>query len=349
VHALKPFVHSDCGGDGVYHGDVAHLRWTAHCVLGPIVRYHGADHRPWHDGPADNATVPAAEDTIRKYLQMRYRLVPSLIAAGHQVTQHGFPLVARLDMFWPEHSPLSASNMSYLFLNDTLVAPIVDMEANVSTRTVWIPPGQWQDGWNGSIVTGPRLATVTQPYDRIPMWHKRGSFTVMASQPSLRVRWQDWSELTLEIFPGPTSVGGQWLRSSVHKQVHERDSADALTMLEMLTEDNQLTIQVSPGPGQLARGWCLRVHMQPGQLVAAAEVDGEVVALGGDQPTGSDGRRTHTNVLTLIPIGKASRDAEYFPFAGAGKASPFGGGLIAELTIERLATARVVTMSFVQE
>jgi hypothetical protein len=35
-----------------------------------------------------------------------------------------------------EHAPFSSSNMSYLFLNDTLVAPIVDMENNVSTRSV---------------------------------------------------------------------------------------------------------------------------------------------------------------------------------------------------------------------
>jgi alpha-glucosidase (family GH31 glycosyl hydrolase) len=101
VHAMKPYVHSDCGGDGVVHGDVAHLRWTAHCVLGTILRFHGADHRPWHDGAGDNVTVKATEDTVRQYLQMRYRLVPSLVAAAHEATQHAFPLVSRLDLFHP--------------------------------------------------------------------------------------------------------------------------------------------------------------------------------------------------------------------------------------------------------
>lgn len=36
------------------------MRWTAHCVLGTILRYHGADHSPWQ---FDNAT----QTVIRKY------------------------------------------------------------------------------------------------------------------------------------------------------------------------------------------------------------------------------------------------------------------------------------------
>lgn len=334
VHGLKPYVHSDCAGDGVYHGDVAHLRWTAHCVLGTILRFHGADHRPWHDGPGDNITVTATEDTIRQYLQMRYRLVPSLVAAGHQVTQHAFPLAARLDLFWPEHAPLSSSNMSYLFLNDTLVAPIVNMVANVSTRTVWIPPGEWEDGWNGTVVTGPRLATVSQPYFRIPMWHRRGSFTVTTSDPNTRVARQDWAELTVEIYPGPAlSVGGQ---PNIRKQVHERDST-AVTVLEMLTDGPKLTVWITAGPGQLARGWCLRVHLRPGQRVTAAEVDGRAAATG-NWPT-----RPASSVLTHINASSRGAAAQ-FPFAGAGTPPPHGSGPVAELTIERVATARVVTM-----
>ena len=35
--------------------------------------------------------------------QMRYSLIPSLIAAGTEAAHTGFPLVARADLFWPEH------------------------------------------------------------------------------------------------------------------------------------------------------------------------------------------------------------------------------------------------------
>ena len=190
-------------------------------------------------------------------------------------------------------------------------------------------------------MTGPRLATVTQPYDRIPMWHKRGSLTVTTSAPGVRVARQDWGELTLEIFPGATTSGGRWPRAAIQKRLHERDSADAPTTLEMVTDGDELTIHVSAGPQQLARGWCVRVHLRPGQLITAAEVDGRLVTLG-DRVAASEVARPRMNVLRHI--GTVSAGAEYFPFAGAGTAAPSGGGLVAELTIERLATARVVKL-----
>ena len=49
-------------------------RWTAHCVLGTVVRFHQGDHRFWL---RDTTT----QDQARKYLNMRYKLIPSLIVS----------------------------------------------------------------------------------------------------------------------------------------------------------------------------------------------------------------------------------------------------------------------------
>lgn len=37
----------------------------------------------------------------------------------------------------------------YLFVNDTLVAPIMMAQAAPEQRRVWIPPGEWIDACNG--------------------------------------------------------------------------------------------------------------------------------------------------------------------------------------------------------
>jgi hypothetical protein len=83
LYDLKPFVHSDCGGDigNNVRGTAGNLiRWTAHCSYGSILRFHGGDHRAWN---YDNSTV----GTIRQYLHARYRLIPSFIAAGQKVSK----------------------------------------------------------------------------------------------------------------------------------------------------------------------------------------------------------------------------------------------------------------------
>ena len=96
VHDFKPYVHSDCGGDfrpGADDGGNL-IRWTAHCAFGSIHRFHGSDHRPW-------SYTPEVEDTIRQYLETRYRMMPTIIAAGQQAAETGFPLVVRGDVLYP--------------------------------------------------------------------------------------------------------------------------------------------------------------------------------------------------------------------------------------------------------
>ena len=171
IFDFKPYVHSDCGGD--HRGSAGNLlRWTAHCAFGTIFRYHGSDHRPWTYGAA-------VEGTVRRYLKMRYALMPSLVAAGQAVTQAAFPLVARCDLFWPTMGG-AASSHQYLFLNDTLVAPIFETLTNVTSVPVWVPPGTWEDAWSGARVSGPKNITATQPYERQPMWHRVGALVVGA-------------------------------------------------------------------------------------------------------------------------------------------------------------------------
>jgi len=163
IHDFKPYVHSDCGGDSRPIGSGSLMRWTAHCAFGSIHRFHGSDHRPWS---YDNHT----ENVIRDYLNARYKLAPTLVAAGHQAAESGFPLVGRGDLFWPEHAEDGAyDNTQYVFLNDTLVAPIFEFISNETSRNVWIPPGDWEDAWDGSVVTGPQNISAQQPYERIPM------------------------------------------------------------------------------------------------------------------------------------------------------------------------------------
>ena len=221
------------------------VRWAAHCSLGTILRFHGAQHQPWS---YDQTT----EDNIRTYLKMRYALLPSLIAAGHQASETGFPLVARLDLFYPTYTE-AASNEQCVFLHPLrvcvciacvcccfsyqtdrhsqhltpiIVVHLVLLPVRLAGRhhrylhlnntlvapvasTAWIPNGEWQNAWDGSNVTGPTTVQIDAKWtQQMPMWHRVGSMMVTSSDRSaLRVDDQDWSELTLEAFvPRQTDV-----------------------------------------------------------------------------------------------------------------------------------------------
>jgi len=312
VHDFKPYVHSDCGGDyKPTPGDF--LRWTAHCAYGSIHRIHDAGapaHKPWEF--ADDVL-----GTIRDYLNARASLTPSIIAAGQKATKTGHPLVARCDLFWPNH-PESASNQQYLFLDDILVAPIWDASQNITSRSVWIPPGNWEDAWNGTITTGPKTVTVSKPFEQIPMWHRRdGGFLVVNGKPATRIEDQDWSSLTLEIFP---ATGLQ----SSHRELYERGSAKK-TSLAFHT-DGKGSAQLEIGEGQ-ERAWTLRAHLLPGQRVASAVVDGVLMA-------------------SVQHIGPAMA---HFPLSGAGTPAAAGAGKVAEILIPKGSHPRTAEFKISEE
>jgi len=234
------------------------MRWIAMCAFGNIVRIHGSDHRPWVYGGW-------WEDDIRKYLQIRYRLMPSIVAGGQRASQIGFPLAARLDLYWPEHWQQSSSNHQYLFLDDLLVAPIFDGQFNMTSRSIWIPPGEWQDVWTGDITKGPKQVTSWQPWERQPMWHRRdGGMYVMVDDHKLRIRDQDWSRLTLDVFPCKN-----WcpvVKRKVYDLSDQNGGNAAETGIEMGTDgQGHYRFNISKASDGKERAWTIRLNMRPGE------------------------------------------------------------------------------------
>mmetsp|Transcript_46842 Transcript_46842/g.102419 ORF Transcript_46842/g.102419 Transcript_46842/m.102419 type:complete len:871 (+) Transcript_46842:27-2639(+) len=307
IFDFKPYVHSDCGGDDMgTFGDF--LRWTAHCAFGTIIRYHGSDHRPWVYGPH-------YEDAARRWLSVRYKLAPSIIAAGQRATKDGFPLVARGDLYWPELKEQSATNQQYIFIHDLLVAPIFDSKENMSSRQVWIPPGDWQDVWDGSIVSGPRTVTATQPWERQPMWHRfDGGLLILTDKPATRIDDQDWSSLTLEAFPCKLSC-------ITERSLYERGSA-ARTDIIMRTDSSGLVkLQLSNSTDGRRHAWVLRFHLRAGQSVSSAKVDGKRVS-------------EQVHVIKARKFDDGTLWYGFFPFGGAGAPPASKAGPVAELRLE---------------
>jgi hypothetical protein len=277
-------------------------RWAQFCAMGTIIRFHTnncCDHRPWTWGTE-------AEAAIRKILKLRYTLMPTLIAAGRRATADGTPVVQRLDLTWPELAAEGASrNDQYLFADGgMLVAPIIPFNGSDavaknptngtgnSSRTVWIPPGSWQDAWaNGNnasnaVVVGPQMIVVKDcPLDRIPMWHKKGS-VLITSTAALSTKEQNWEELAIEIFPFPleqtNSMGLQMLRSytaHLHDTKGEQEQHPSRTDVRLDQHASSGLISVYIGADVKHRMWKLRVHLLPGERLSHSGItlDGESI------------------------------------------------------------------------
>ncbi|MBS1704759.1 MAG: DUF5110 domain-containing protein [Armatimonadetes bacterium] len=120
VEAVYPYVSEDLGGHIGNPPAEQYLRWMEYGALSPTMRLHytmGAkDREPWAYGPEVTATV-------RDYVHLRYSLLPTLYALCRENFETGSPLLARLDLKWPQHKQAAANNQ-YLLGDTLLVAPI---------------------------------------------------------------------------------------------------------------------------------------------------------------------------------------------------------------------------------
>jgi hypothetical protein len=283
---------------------------------------------------------------------MRYKLAPSLIAAGHLAAETAFPLAVRGDIFWPQH-PEAADNTQYLHLNDTLVAPIFTSTTNVTSRTVWVPPGDWVDGWSGETVTGPKTLNVSQPFERIPMWHRKGGMVVTTDAPGVRIDDQDWSTLTLETWPDFSSndnSNGNGLADTRGTDLPTVKSVDrfvfsqqgkgargARTKISMRTTTtptsaggNKVGIvhfAISPADDKSSHAWSVRLHLARGQRVVSATVDGHSLTIDTDTADSKNSLRH------LEPLPQQMAHA-YFPFGGTSARPAPLAGAVAEFVVE---------------
>ena len=297
---LQPYVHPDCGA----HYGVPFLeetpemfvRWAQFCSMGTIIRFHTnncCDHRPWSWGKK-------AEDAIRKTLQMRYALMPTLIAAGRGVTADGSPLVKRLDLEWPELGAAGASrDDQYLLADDILVAPVIPFNStgNItngtanSSRSVWVPPGSWADAWSSVVVKGPTtIAVKNVPMDQIPMWHRMGSILITTAPMGSTVA-QNWSSvedpLTLDVFPfseidvmrsgdGAATATRFFYDTKTNASQPPRialaftqRASTATTPSRTTPSAHSLTLSIGEGPARL---WRVRVHLLPGETIESEDL-----------------------------------------------------------------------------
>jgi len=146
--------------------DDIYVRWTQVGVFTSHLRYHGAS-------PREPYEYPAVADIVRKWLKLRYALIPYLVEQGQKATRSGLPVLRAL-VFHHEDDPTCWHIDDQYYLGDAfLVAPILN---DAGQRDVYLPEGEWIDFWSGECLDGNRwLRGVEAPLERMPVYVRWGA------------------------------------------------------------------------------------------------------------------------------------------------------------------------------
>ena len=120
VQSLFPYKSDDLGGHTSNPTPEQYIRWIEYGALSPVYRphcTHNLKRMPWAFGPE-------AENVARRFVDLRYRLLPVFYAAAHENYETGEPLLRRLDLDYPQFAE-AGRNDEYLLGKNILVAPVL--------------------------------------------------------------------------------------------------------------------------------------------------------------------------------------------------------------------------------
>jgi alpha-glucosidase/alpha-D-xyloside xylohydrolase len=197
-----------------------YLRWFQFGAFCPLFRCHGRTWKlrlPWgwntgDPGPVEisnykGAAIPDSsqlhdarvEPICRKYLELRYRLLPYLYSVVHECTKNGMPIMRPLWLHFPNDPKSMGCEHEYLWGNSMLVAPVV--EKGASSRRIYLPPATWYDFWTGERLEGGREIDRTVDLETMPLYVRAGSILPLGPMKQY-VDEKVESPITLSIFPG---------------------------------------------------------------------------------------------------------------------------------------------------
>ncbi|MBS7230495.1 glycoside hydrolase family 31 protein [Flavobacterium psychroterrae] len=188
------FTGSDIGGFAEQPTGELYARWIQLGVFHPFCRTHSSgDHgnqEPWaFDEEVINIT--------RKFVNLRYQLLPYLYTMFWQYIEEGIPMLKPLVYYDQDDTQTHYRNDEFIFGNQILVCPI--LEPNAVGRRMYIPRGEWYNYWTNEFTTGGREVWIDTKFDEIPVFVKAGA--IIPKYPVQQyVGELEFNELTLDLY-----------------------------------------------------------------------------------------------------------------------------------------------------
>jgi len=164
------FCGTDIGGfSGEPDGELF-TRWIQMGTFSPFMRAHSAgdtkEREPWSFGEPYTSIN-------RKFIELRYRLLPYMYSAFWEHHRYGFPILRPIVMQEQKVVDNYYRQDEFTFGDKILICPV--LEPGQKSRIVYLPKGKWYNFWNKEVVEGGQEVDVPTPLETIPLFVKAGS------------------------------------------------------------------------------------------------------------------------------------------------------------------------------
>lgn len=230
------FVGSDIGGFAEQPNGELYARWIQLGIFHPFCRTHSSgdhgDQEPWAFG--DNIT-----DIVRKFIEIRYQLLPYLYTAFWRYATEGIPILKSLVLYDQADVQTHYRNDEFVFGEKILACPIT--EANAKGRRMYVPEGNWYNFWDNTLVKGGNEVWVDADLDSTPIFVKEGA--IIPKYPIQQyVGEKEIVELHLDVF---FKLGKE--KSQVYEDAQDgfdyKKGRFSLRNFNLLGKEDSLTIQ----------------------------------------------------------------------------------------------------------
>ena len=247
-----PLVGADIGGfAGTPTPDLL-TRWIEVGTFTPIFRDHTtkgtADQEPWVHGPEQEAIR-------RRYIELRYRLLPYIYTSVEETVRTGLPLERPLFLEYPNDERFyeevdSGFLPEYLFGRDLLVAPkVVEM---LDPLQVELPHGTWYDFWTGQKLQGGTDIRLEPLLDALPVYVRAGA--ILPQQPLVQYTGQKPDgPLTLQVYPGEDCHGSLYLDDGISFAYQKGEYLRVNYTCEV--SPGLIRVMISPAQGSFSPWW----------------------------------------------------------------------------------------------
>jgi alpha-glucosidase len=180
-------------------------RWIELGAFNVIYRDHTAkgtgDQEPWVHGPEH-------EMIRRRYIELRYQLLPYIYTGIEEMTRTGLPFLHPMFLDYPQVRDLEKDDHDFLFGHDLLVAP-VDTEM-LDVKELSLPPGDWFDFWTGNKLSNTQHLRLHPTLDELLVYVRAGA--ILPMQPTVQSTSDTpTGALKLRVYPGEDCRGSLYM------------------------------------------------------------------------------------------------------------------------------------------